>query len=84
MSLTVEMLYSIRVEYTKGQTRIGVYLLRVLNHVRLFLNSLKLSKKKDGSIFNDVLLAVFASFFCLLFDGMRKDGVVNGQSIDII
>lgn len=50
----------------------------------LFLNSLELSKQEDRGILDRMLLSLGLCFCSLLGDQMGKNGVVDGQPIDIV
>ena len=56
----------------------------ILIHICLFLHPLKLSKEIDGGIFNRMLFSIFLGLFSLFFDDVSEDGMIYGQSINVV
>ena len=50
----------------------------------LFLYSLELSEEEDRGVVNGVGLALFLGLLAFLLDEVGKNGVVNGQAVDVV
>lgn len=50
----------------------------------LFLYSLELSEEEDRGVVNGVGLALFLGLLAFLFDEVGKNGVVDGQAVDVV
>jgi hypothetical protein len=71
-------------EHAKRQSRIRVYLLRLLLHMRLFLRLLELAKQMLPCVnYNRLQLGLLA-YLRVFFHQMRENSMVYGQSLKLI